>query len=77
MTGGGGWVHPKGANSIAITGLGCRKALVGTRWAISLLLCKNRLRRHPSGLVGPPFLTMTLFSRSAWAVIGREPYLLR
>jgi len=29
-TGGGGWVHPKGANSMAASGLGCRKALVGT-----------------------------------------------
>ena len=30
-TGGGGWVHPKGANSMAMSGLACRKALVGTR----------------------------------------------
>jgi len=29
-TGGGGWVHPQGANSMAVSGLGCRKALVGT-----------------------------------------------
>jgi len=25
-TGGGGWVHPQGANSIAASGLGYRKA---------------------------------------------------
>jgi len=30
MTGRGGWVHPKGANSMAASGLDCRKALVGT-----------------------------------------------
>ena len=29
--GGGGGVHPKGANSMAVSGLGYRKALVGTR----------------------------------------------
>ena len=39
----GEWVHPKGANSMAASGLGCRKALVGTGWAISLLLCMNWL----------------------------------
>ena len=27
---GGGRVHPKGANSMAMSGLWCRKALVGT-----------------------------------------------
>ena len=28
--GGGGWVHPKGANSMAVSGLGSRDDLVGT-----------------------------------------------
>ena len=28
-TGGGGWVHPKGANSMAISGFACEKPLVG------------------------------------------------
>ena len=50
-TRGGGWVHPKGVNSMAASGLGCRKALVGTGWAISLL-CMNGLRKQTSGLVG-------------------------
>jgi len=27
--GGGGWVLPKGANSMAMSGLGCRNNLVG------------------------------------------------
>ena len=53
-TGGGGWAHPKGANSMAASGLSYRKALVGTGLAIFLLLCMNRLRKQPSG---PPFLT--------------------
>ena len=29
-TRGGGWIHLKGANSMAKSGLCCRKALVGT-----------------------------------------------
>jgi len=60
-TGGDGLVCPMGANSMAASGLGSRKALVGTGWAISILLCMNRLRKQPSGLVGPPFLTITHF----------------
>jgi len=31
-----GWVHPNGANSMAISGLGCRNDLVGTGRAILL-----------------------------------------
>ena len=44
--GGGRWVHPKGANSMAASGLSCRKPLVGTGWAFLALkgqpLAKNR-----------------------------------
>jgi len=29
-TGGGGWVYPKDVNRMAVSELGCRKALVGT-----------------------------------------------
>ena len=36
-TGGGGWLHLKGANSMATPVLGSRKALVGTRWPITVL----------------------------------------
>ena len=36
-TGGGGWVHPKGANSMAASGLVLRSNLVGTGRAISVL----------------------------------------
>ena len=28
-TGGGGWVHPIGANSMAVSGLACEKPMVG------------------------------------------------
>jgi len=37
-TGGGGLVHPKGANSMAASGLIFRSNLVGTGKAISILL---------------------------------------
>ena len=36
-TGGGGWVHPKAANSMAVSGLVFRSDLVGTGRAISIL----------------------------------------
>jgi len=65
-TGEGGWVHPKDANGMATSGLGCRKAMVGTGWAISLLLCMNWLRKQHSGLVGPPFLTVTFILVCNW-----------
>ena len=55
-TGGGGWVHLKGANNMAMSGLTFIKALAGTGRAISVLFGINRLRNKPSYLVGPPFL---------------------
>jgi len=54
-TGGGGWVHPKGANSMAASGLVFRSDLVGTGRAISILIGINGVRNKRSHLVGPPF----------------------
>ena len=54
-TGGGGWVHPKGANSMATSGLVFRSNLVGTGRAISVLFGINGVRNKRSHLVGPPF----------------------
>ena len=42
--GGGGWVHPKGANSMAASGLVFRSDLVGTGRAISILFGINGVR---------------------------------
>ena len=53
--GGGGWVHPKGANSMAASGLVLRSDLVGTGRAISVLFGVNGVRNKRSHLVGPPF----------------------
>ena len=42
---GGGWVHPEGANSMAVSGLRDRKVLVGTGKAISAVFGINGLRK--------------------------------
>jgi len=54
-TGGGGWVHPNGANSMAVSGLILRSDLVGTERAISVLFGINGVRNKQSHLLGPPF----------------------
>jgi len=54
-TGGGGWVNPKGANSMAASGLIFRSDLVGTGRVISILFGINGVRNQRSHFVGPPF----------------------
>ena len=54
-TGGGGWMHPKGANSMATSGLVLRSDLVDTGRAISVLFSINGVRNKRPHLVGPPF----------------------
>ena len=54
-TGGGGWVHPKGANSMAVSGLVFKSYLVGTGRAISILFGIIGVRSKQSCLVGPEF----------------------
>ena len=71
-TGGGGWVHPKGANSMAASGLVFRSDLVGTGRAISILFGINGVRNQRSHLVGPPFPESTpFFSYSRLAFLER------
>ena len=53
--GGGGWVHPKDANSMVASGLVLRSDLFGTGRAISILFGINGVRNKRSHLVGPPF----------------------
>jgi len=45
-TGIGGWVHPKGANSMAVSGLVFRSNLVGTGRAIPILFGINGVRNQ-------------------------------
>jgi len=49
-TGGCRWVHPKGADSMAVFRLSFRNTLVGSGWAISVLLCPNGLKKQSSHL---------------------------
>jgi len=76
-TGGGWWVCPKGANSMAASWLGYRKPWLVLGGPFLCLLCINWLRKQSSIVMGPPFLTMTYFSWSARAVIGQEPWQMR
>jgi len=41
-------VHPKGADSMAISELRFRNAFVGSGWATAVLLCMNGLRKQSS-----------------------------
>jgi len=51
----GGWAHPKGADSMAISGLHFGNALAGSEWAIAVLLCTNGLRKQSSRPARCPF----------------------
>ena len=72
-TGGGWWVNPKGANSMAMSGLPCRKALVGTGRAISVLFGINGLRNELSYLIGSPFLAFAVHFHLCQVGISQEP----
>ena len=68
--GGGGWVHPKGTNSVATSGLVSRNDLVGTGRAIFGIIGVRNKRSH---LVGPPFLAFkTRFSATAGWPFSRD-----
>jgi len=66
-------MNPKGANSMAMSGLACRKALVGTRRAISVLFGINGLRNELSYLVGSPILAFTARFHLHQVGISQEP----
>jgi len=66
--GGGRWVHSKGADSMAISGLHFGNALVGSEWATAVLLCANGLRKQSSCPARHPFLTGKHLSQSERAV---------
>jgi len=72
-TGGGGWVHPKGENSMAASGLVFTSDLVGTERAISILFSINGVRNQRSHLVGLPFPE---FKARFSATYGRLAFLL-
>ena len=66
-------MHPKGANSMAVSGLVLRSDLVGTGRAISVLFSMNGVRNKRSHLVGPPFPEFkTRFSAKAGWHFSRD-----
>ena len=69
--GGGGWVHPKGADSMAVSGLCFRNALVGSEWATAVLLRTIGLRKQSSCPAQYPFPAGRHLSHSGQAVVGR------
>jgi len=54
-------VHPKGVDSMAVSGLSFRNALVGSEWATAVLLCMNGLGQQSSHLAKHPFSAGKLF----------------
>ena len=66
--GGGGWVHLKGADSMAVSGLCFENALVGSEWATAVLLCANGLRKQSSCPARHPFPTGKHLSQSEQAI---------
>ena len=52
---GGGWLHPKGADSMGVSELRLENALVDSRWATAVLLCTNGLRKQSSCPAQCPF----------------------
>jgi len=69
-TGGGGWVHLKGADSMAVSGLSFREALVGSGWATAIILWIKRLRKQSSCPARHPFPVGKPFPQSGRAVAG-------
>ena len=64
-------MHLQGVNSMAMSGLVYRKPLVGSRWATSLLLCMNGLRKQTFHLVGPPLLVLKVVLQSGHSGTAR------
>jgi len=59
--------HPTGANSIAVSGLRFRRALVGIGWSFS----PTGLIETVLSLVGLLFSTIEGFSQAEWSVAGQ------
>jgi len=66
-------VHPKGANSMAASGLVFRSDLVGTGRAISIFFGINGVRNKRPHLVGPPFPEF----KARFSVVSRGQTLFR
>ena len=63
-------MHPKGADSMAVSGLSFENALVGSEWATAVLLCTYGLRKQASGPARRPFPTGKHLSQSRRVIAG-------
>jgi len=63
-------VHPKGADSMAVSGFSFRNTLVSSEWVTAVLLCTNRLRKQSSRTAQHPFLAGKPSSQSREVVAG-------
>ena len=63
-------MHPKGADSMAVSGLRFENALVDSEWATAVLLCTNRLRKQSSCPARHPFPIGKHLSQPGRAVAG-------
>jgi len=61
---------PKGADSMAVSGLHFGNALVGSGWATAVLLCRNGLREQSSHRARHTFPAGKPLSQSGRAVAG-------
>ena len=50
-------MHPKGADSMAVSGHRFENALVGSEWATAVLICTNGLRKQSSCPAWRPYPT--------------------
>ena len=64
-------MHSKGENSMAMSGPSFRNTLVGTGWAISLILCIGDPRKHSPSPCRAPISGSEGYSKSGGAVAGR------
>ena len=68
-------MHPKVVDSMAVSGLCFRNALVGFGWATAVLLCMNGLGKQSSHLAQHPFPSGELFpSLSEWLLAECHDY---
>jgi len=74
--GGDGWVHPKGADSMAVSWFRFGNALVGSEWATAVLLCTNGFRKQSSCPAQCPFPVGKHLSQSGWAFASWVLWLL-
>ena len=63
-------MHPKGADSMTVSGLLFENASVGSEWATAVLLCTNGLRQQSSCHGLRPFPTGKHLSQSGREVAG-------